>query len=152
MSLRIKLIWPTLVSIAAIFVISKVYIYHAVHLSSKVKLVEDTRLLINIASHSIKDALSVNDKQKVESILSELLKQSAIAAVQLKDSDKQTITFLSKVGVTLTELNEMKSSGSNAESEYEYLEVAIAHYGSIVAMIEVKFTYPSVLMQKRWNA
>lgn len=93
MSLRIKLIWPTLVSMAAIFVTSKVYIYHAVHLSSKVKLAEDTRLLINIASNSIKDALSVNDKQKVESILSELLKQSAIAAVQLKDSDKRTITF-----------------------------------------------------------
>jgi diguanylate cyclase (GGDEF)-like protein/PAS domain S-box-containing protein len=146
MSLRIKLIWPTLVSIAAIFVISKVYIYHAVHLSSKVKLAEDTRLLINIASHSIKDALSVNDKQKVESILSELLQQSAIAAVQLKDSDKRTITFLSKDGVTLTQLNEMKSSGSNAESEYEYIEVAITHYGSIVALIEVKLTNPSVLM------
>lgn len=101
MSLRIKLIWPTL---AAIFVISKVYIYHAVHLSSKVKLVEDTRLLINIASHSIKDALSVNDKQKVESILSELLKQSAIAAVQLKGSDKRTITFLNKGEAPFAEL------------------------------------------------
>ncbi len=62
MSLRAKIIWPILAFITVIFVTSQSYTSYITYQSAKHELVDQTKVLINDVSHSIKDALATNNK------------------------------------------------------------------------------------------
>ncbi len=69
MSLRAKLIWPILAFITVIFVTSQSYTSYITYQSAKHELVDQTKVLINDVSHSIKDALATKNKQQAQLIL-----------------------------------------------------------------------------------
>ncbi|MGP8306783.1 diguanylate cyclase domain-containing protein [Vibrio sp. YIC-376] len=148
MSLRIKLIWPILVFIVAIFVVNHGYVYYTTHQPLQLELIKETRLLTHNISHSIKDALIANDKKKAETIVAELLTQKTIVSAQLYDRENKTIVLLNRSnGVTpIFHPDEVSALGYIQTKNYLYIVEPIIQAGNVVAQLGITLTNQPIVM------
>ncbi len=135
MSLRVKLFWPYLVVIAATFVISRGYLNYTSHQSAQGGLIHEIKRI----SHSIKDALTSNDKHKVQESLDELLSLETVSAVQLSTvKHNPVILFEKSVGLApFATLDKIDQHFNDAPDNYLYIVEPILHEGKLVANLGV---------------
>ncbi len=150
MSLRAKLIWPLLVFLTAIFVISKGYTSYTVYQSSKHELVEQTRKLINNVSFSIKDALTTKDKQKAQTILANFLNQPNVTRVKLYDQDNQPFAVMEISGAlapvpSQTERSRLHALGYALSTKFLYVLEPIIHDGYVIGSMRVTLSHRPII-------
>ncbi|MCS0415901.1 diguanylate cyclase domain-containing protein [Vibrio diabolicus] len=150
MSLRAKLIWPILVFITAIFVISKGYTSYTAYQSSKHELVEQTRKLINNVSFSIKDALTTKNKQKAQTTLINFLNQPNVTRVKLYDQDDQPFVVLEGGGVSApvpnqTERSKLHALGYALSAKFLYVLEPIIHDGRVIGSMRVTLSHRPII-------
>ncbi|MHA2708110.1 sensor domain-containing diguanylate cyclase [Vibrio owensii] len=153
MSLRAKLIWPILVFITVIFVTSQSYTSYITYQSAKHELVEQTKVLINDVSHSIKDALATKNKQKAQSILADFLKEPNVSRVKLYDKENQPFAIFALDGFsaplpTKHERSHLHAMGYALSAHFLYVLEPIIHDGQVIGTIRVTLSQRP-LMQVR---
>ena len=142
MSLRAKLIWPILAFITVIFVTSQSYTSYITYQSAKHELVDQTKVLINGASHSIKDALATKNKQQAQLILADFLKEPNVSRVKLYDKENQLFAIFTLDGATLpsptvTERSRLHEVGYALSAHFLYVLEPVIHDGKVVGTIRV---------------
>ncbi|ENQ8703595.1 diguanylate cyclase domain-containing protein [Vibrio harveyi] len=142
MSLRAKLIWPILAFITVIFVTSQSYTSYNTYQSAKHELVEQTKVLINDASHSIKDALATKNKPKAQTILADLLKKPNVSRVKLYDKDNNPFAVFALDGFaapspTVKERSRLHEVGYALSAHFLYVFEPIIHEGQVIGSIRV---------------
>ncbi|UTZ24823.1 diguanylate cyclase domain-containing protein [Vibrio campbellii] len=142
MSLRAKLIWPILAFITVIFVTSQSYTSYITYQSAKHELVDQTKVLINDVSHSIKDALATKNKQQAQLILADFLEEPNVSRVKLYDKENQLFAIFNLDGVTLpsptvTERSRLHEVGYALSAHFLYVLEPIIHEGKVVGTIRV---------------
>lgn len=125
MSLRVKLIWPYLVVIAVTFAINRGYLSFTSHQSTPRDLNEE----IHSISHSIKDALTSNDKLKVQTLIDELLLLETVSAVQLYTKENNPIILFEKSDgeVPFIKPDKMFTPDNDVHKNYFYIVEPIAY-------------------------
>ncbi len=138
MSLRIKLICPYLVVIAAIFVFKQGYLHYSAHQLLEREQVEKIRLFTQNISHSIKDALAVNDKHKAQTIANELFTLETVEAVQLYNKENKLIFLSDKNGGLAPIVSPLEiMSAHTLPNNYSYTVEPIVHGGNLLASLIV---------------
>ncbi|MGR5135040.1 diguanylate cyclase domain-containing protein [Vibrio jasicida] len=142
MSIRAKLIWPILAFITVIFVTSQSYTSYITYQSAKHELVEQTKVLINDASHSIKDALATKNKQKAQTILADFLMEPNVSLVKLYDKNNQPFAVFALDGFSapspsVKERSRLHSLGYALSAHFLYVLEPIIHEGQVIGSIRV---------------
>ncbi len=140
MSLRIKLIWPYLFVITAIFLLNQGYLYSSVHQSLQRERVKDVRLLTFNISNSIKVALETNDKLEAQRLLNELLVQEAVAEVVLFNKDNKSIVSLHNIDGNSTSEDSILTLAHFESANQRYIVEPIVHNGHMVATLGIALT------------
>ncbi|MCA0937580.1 diguanylate cyclase [Vibrio alginolyticus] len=125
MSLRVKLIWPYLVVIAVTFAINRGYL----SFTSLQSAPPDLTAEIHSISHSIKDALSSNDKLKVQTLVDELLLLETVSAVQLYTQESNPIILFEKSdgAVPFIKPDKIFTPNNDEHNNYFYLVEPIVY-------------------------
>lgn len=142
MSIKAKLIWPILAFITVIFVTSQSYTSYITYQSAKHDLVEQTKVLINDVSHSIKDALATKNKQKAQTILTDFLTEPNVSRVKLYDKDNQPFAVFELDGFsapapTVKERSRLHAFGYALSAHFLYVLEPIIHEGQLIGTIRV---------------
>ncbi len=142
MSIRAKLIWPILAFITVIFVTSQSYTSYITYQSAKHELVEQTKVLINDVSHSIKDALATKNKQKAQTILADFLMEPNVSLVKLYDKNNQPFAVFALDGFSapspsVKERSRLHSLGYALSAHFLYVLEPIIHEGQVIGSIRV---------------
>ncbi|MGR5206006.1 diguanylate cyclase domain-containing protein [Vibrio sp. PNB23_22_7] len=150
MSLRAKLIWPILISIAAIFVTTHAYTLNIAYQSAKKEMSEQTKLLISDVSHSIKAALAEKNKQQVYSLLVGLLNDPNVSLVKLYDQHDQPFAIFDLNGAfppahNIRDISRFDTLLNALSARYLNIYEPIVYQGQRIGTVRITLSDHSIL-------